>query len=57
MVVAVKRTVYPDGSLKEYEKGMKIEINSIADTEQINKWFKEIHKALNKSNKWKKKCR
>jgi hypothetical protein len=57
MVVAVKRTVYPDGSLKEYEKGMKIEINSIADTEQINKWFKEIHKALNKSNKWKKNCR
>lgn len=58
MVILVKKTVYPDGSFVEYERGMVLEAKPKApNTEEINKWFKEIHKNLNKSFKWKKHCR
>jgi len=58
MVILVKKSVYPDGSFVEYERGMVVEAKRKApNTEEINKWFKEIHKNLNKPVKWKKHCR
>lgn len=53
MVVSVKRTVYPDGSYKEHDGKMRVEIDSTPDTKHFNSVFKEANQALNKLVRWK----
>jgi len=53
MVLSVKRTVYPDGSYKEHDGKMRVEINSTPDTKHFNSVFKKANKELNKLVKWK----
>jgi hypothetical protein len=57
MRLAISRTVYPDGRVKEYKNGMELKIKKAPNTDEINKWFKEIHKSLTTPIKWKKHCR
>lgn len=57
MRLSICKTVYPDGSFVEHENGMEVQIKKAPTTDEINKWFKEIHKNLNKSVGWKKHCR
>jgi len=57
MRLSVCRTVYPDGRVKEYKSGMELKIKKAPNTDEINQWFKEIHKSLSTPFKWKKHCR
>jgi hypothetical protein len=57
MRLAVCRTVYPDGRVRKYKKGMELQVKQAPNTDEINKWFKEIHKSLTTPIKWKKHCR
>jgi|LakMenE18May11ns_1017448.scaffolds.fasta_scaffold8263556_2 hypothetical protein len=57
MRLAISRTVYPDGRVRKYKKGMELQVKQAPNTDEINKWFKEIHKSLTTPIKWKKHCR
>jgi hypothetical protein len=43
-MLAVKSTVYPDGTVNEYQNGTIIKINSAPNTKEFNKWINFIHK-------------
>jgi len=46
MRLAISKTIYPNGKVKEYKNGMELKIKQPPSTTQINKWFKEIHKSV-----------
>ena len=43
-MIAISRTVYPDGRVQEYKNGAVIKINSAPNTKEFNKWINFIHK-------------
>ena len=51
MIVAVKKTVYPNGEEVERNGVMKVELDKAPDTKQFNKFFEGLYKNLNKQYK------
>ncbi len=51
MIVAVRKTVYPNGQEVEHNGSMKVELDQAPDTKQFNKFFDTLYKSINKQYK------
>jgi hypothetical protein len=49
MVVAVRKTIYPDGRVKKYRNGMKVVAAPAPPTKEFNKWMQAIYNKLKRS--------
>lgn len=46
MIVAVKKTVYPNGQEVERNGSMKIELEQAPNTKEFNKFFERVYRNL-----------
>lgn len=48
MIVAVKKTVYPNGQEIERNGSMKVELDQAPNTREFNKFFERVYRNLRK---------
>jgi hypothetical protein len=49
MIVAVRKTIFPDGRVKKYRNGMKVVAGQAPPTKEFNRWMQAIYNKLKKN--------